>query len=182
MCWYSHHISWYLRFSWWWLWRLPFSGMWHRAVLYTPGMFLRSADTCEHSKGTCLEAEKLSSTTLYGITLQNSLRITHPHMLSSFHIRCFSNNGCLLGFYALLVLTFQRCESSGDWIGPGGWWSEGVEKPTIFCNRTTLAATWTNSDILKMEAIFSSKTVKQSSPHGVKVTWWPPYMFLVQHM
>jgi len=92
-------------------------------------------------------------------------------MLSSFYISCFSSNGCPLGFYALLVLTFQRNAlppSSIDLIGPGRWWSDKVEKPTTFCNQTTSAATWTNSDMLKMEAIFSSKTVKQSSPRGVK--------------
>jgi hypothetical protein len=96
---------------------------------------------------------------------------SHTHMLSSLYISCFSSNGCPLGFYALWVLTFQRNAlppSSVDWIGPGGWWSDRVEKPTTLCNHTTSAATWTNSDMLKMEAIFSSKTVKQSSPHGVK--------------
>ena len=96
---------------------------------------------------------KLSSTNLHSITFQNSLGIEHPHMLSSFHTSCFSSNGCLLGFYAVLVLTFQRNAlplSSVDWIGPGGWWSDRVEKRTIFCNHTNSAATWPISDTLKM--------------------------------
>lgn len=44
----------------------------------------------------------------------------------------------------------------------------GCKNRRIVCHHITSAATWTNSDMLKMEAVCSCKTVKQSSLHGVK--------------
>jgi hypothetical protein len=134
-------------------------------------MFLTSADTCEHSKGMCLEAENCHLPTY---TASHSKIASESHAHICYQVFTQDAFQVLAVFWVFMLYWFWHfrgmhclCLQLTELVQVGGevsGWKNQLSSVTIPPQQPPgpFQTHW------RWEAIFSSKTVKQSSPHGVK--------------